>query len=30
MADTILKYVGIISGKKVIEFDVVKPNGQVE
>lgn len=30
MADKILKYVGIISGKKVIEFDVVKPDGQVE
>lgn len=30
MADKILKYAGVIKGEKVIDFDVVKPDGQVE
>lgn len=30
MTDKILKYVGVIKGEKVIDFDVVKPDGQVE
>ena len=30
MADKILKYAGVINGEKVIDFDVVKPDGQVE
>ena len=30
MAEKIIKYVGVISGEKVIEFDVVKPDGGVE
>ena len=29
MADKILKYAGVIKGEKVIDFDVVKPDGQV-
>ena len=30
MANKILKYHGVVFGKKVIEFDVPKPDGQVE
>ena len=30
MAEKILKYVGVIAGKKVIDLNVVKPDGQVE
>lgn len=30
MAEKIIKYAGVIKGKKVIDFDVVKPDGQVE
>lgn len=30
MENKIFKYHGVVSGTKVIEFDVVKPDGEVE